>query len=98
VLNALFNQVQGDSNLKNKIKILAVTQGQDQMAAKMWKAVQKVPFPVVPDQDRKLSKALNFSPYPVTVILDKNGKVLWAHIGAMEDAGDGMKGIKQVVK
>jgi alkyl hydroperoxide reductase subunit AhpC len=98
VLNALFNQVQGDSNLKNKIKILAVTQGQDQMAAKMWKAVQKVPFPMIPDQDRKLSKALNFSPYPVTVILDKKGKVLWAHIGAMEDAGEGMKGIKQVVK
>jgi peroxiredoxin len=90
--------VQGDSNLKNKIKILAVTQGQDQMAAKMWKAVQKVPFPVVPDQDRKMSKALNFSPYPVTVILDKKGKVLWVHIGSMEDAGDAMKGIKQVVK
>jgi peroxiredoxin len=98
VLNDLYKKVQSDPKLKNKLKILAVTQGQDQNAAKMWKTVKKVPFPVLPDKDKKLSKALNFNPYPVTVILDKNGKVVWAHIGAMEDAGEGMKEVKQVVK
>ena len=98
MLNDLYKKVQSDPKLKNKLKILAVTQGQDQNAAKMWKTVKKVPFPVLPDKDKKLSKALNFSPYPVTVILDKNGKVVWAHIGAMEDAGEGMKGVKTVVK
>jgi hypothetical protein len=98
VLNNLFKKVEGDPKYKGKLKMIAVVQGQDQNAAKMWKSVKKVPFAVIPDKDRKMSKALNFSPYPVTVILDKNGKVVWAHIGAMEDVGEGMKGVKQVVK
>jgi len=60
VLNALFNKVASNPDLKDKIKFLAAAQGQDEKVAKMWKAVRKVPFPVVPDTDWKLSKAMNY--------------------------------------
>lgn len=97
VLNALFSKLQSDPKLKNKVKVLAAAQGQDASNAKMWKTFHKVPFPVVPDTDSKLGKALSFSPYPVSVVLNKSGKVLWVHIGAFESADEAFKGIQKVV-
>jgi thiol-disulfide isomerase/thioredoxin len=98
VLNNLFSMVQKDAKLKEKLKFVAAGQGNDVTAVKMWKIFHKVPFPVVPDPDRMLGKALNFSPFPVTVVLDKSGKVVWVHIGGFESAEEALKGIKAAVK
>ncbi len=98
VLNALYNKVASDPNLKNQVKFVAAAQGQDQSAAKMWKTFHKVPFAVVPDADRKLSAAMNFGPYPVTLLVNKSGKVLWVHVGGFESADEAFSGIKKAVK
>jgi thiol-disulfide isomerase/thioredoxin len=98
VLNKLFELVNADAKLKDKVKFVSVGQGNDLNAVKMWKAFHKVPFPVIPDQDSKLGKALDFSPYPVSVLLDKTGKVVWVHIGAFESADEALREIKKVVK
>jgi thiol-disulfide isomerase/thioredoxin len=98
VLNKLFAMVQQDAKLKDKVKFVSVGQGNDQNAVRMWKAFHKVPFPVLPDPDSKLGKALNFSPYPVSVLLDKTGKVVWVHVGAFESADEAFTEIKKVVK
>ena len=98
VLNALFNMVQQDAKLKDKLKVLAAAQGQDEGPVKMWKAMYKIPFALVPDADSKLGKALNFSPYPVSTVMDKNGKVLWVEVGTFESAEKALKEIKAVVK
>jgi len=98
VLNALFNSIEKDAKLKGKIKVMAAAQGQDANNVKMWKGMYKVPFALVPDKDSKLGKALNFSPYPVSVVMDKSGKVLWVHIGSFESADEALKAIKKVVK
>ncbi len=98
MLNALFNSIEKDAKLKGKIKVMAAAQGQDANNVKMWKGMYKVPFALVPDKDSKLGKALNFSPYPVSVVMDKSGKVLWVHIGSFESADEALKAIKKVVK
>jgi hypothetical protein len=98
VLNALHNKVASDASLKDKIKFVAAAQGQEASAATMWQKFQKVPFAVVPDKDSKLGKAMNFSPYPVTLLVDKSGKVLWAHVGSFESADEAFTAIKKAVK
>lgn len=98
ILNKLFDLVQQDAKLKGNLKFISAGQGNDETAVKMWKAFHKVPFPVIPDKDSKLGKALNFTPYPVSVVLDKSGKVLWVHIGTFESADEALKEIKKVVK
>jgi hypothetical protein len=98
VLNALYNKVASDPNLKTKIKFVGAAQGQDQDPVKMWKKFQKVPFAVVPDKESTLGKAMNFSPYPVTLLVDKSGKVLWVHVGSFESADEAFTGIKKAVK
>jgi peroxiredoxin len=97
-LNSLYNMVQQDAALKDKIKFMAVGQANDASAVQMWKAFHKVPFPVIPDPDSGLGKALNFSPYPVTFIVDQTGKILWVHIGAFDNAEEVFKEIKKVAK
>jgi len=97
-LNQLFNLVQQDAALKAKLKFMSVGQKNEESAAKMWKGFHKVPFPVLPDVNADLGKALNFSPYPVSMIVDKSGKILWVEIGAFESADEALKAIKAVVK
>jgi thiol-disulfide isomerase/thioredoxin len=98
VMNSLFNSVQQDPALKDKLKFLAMGQGNDDNAVKMWKAFHKVPFALFPDPQSTFGKALNFSPYPVTVVLDKTGKILFVHIGAFDNADEVLKKIKAVVR
>jgi thiol-disulfide isomerase/thioredoxin len=98
VLNDLFNRVQQDSDLKDKVKFLAMGQGNDATAIQMWKGFHKVPFPLFADSQSTFGKALNFTPYPVTVVADKTGKLVIVHIGAFESADEVMKELKTKLK
>ena len=90
--------MEADAQLKDKLKFIGAGQGDDETQMKMWKAFHKVPFPLVPDPDNSFGKALNFTPYPVTVILDKTGKILFVHIGAFESADEVFQKLKAIVK
>jgi protein-disulfide isomerase len=98
IMNALFAKVEADPDLKGKLKIIAAGQGNEAPQLKMWQAFHKVPFPLVPDPDNSFGKALNFTPYPVTVILDKTGKVVFVHIGAFESVDEVLPKIKAAMK
>jgi len=98
VMNTLFSKVQADPQLKDKVKFLGAGQGDDATKMKMWQAFHKVPFPLVPDPDNSFGKALNFTPYPVTVVLDKTGKIVFAHVGAFESADEVFSKLKAIAK
>jgi hypothetical protein len=97
-LNKLFDMVQQDPALKDKVKFMSVGQNNDESAVKMWKAFHKVPFPVLPDPNSALGKALNFSAYPVSMLVDKSGKLLWVEIGAFESADEVFNKLKATAK
>jgi len=98
VMNALFNKVEKDAQLKDKLKFIGTGQGNEATQMKMWKAFHKVPFPLVPDPTNSFGKAMNFTPFPVTVVLDKTGKILFVNIGAFDNADEVLAKIKAVVK
>jgi hypothetical protein len=98
VLNNLVNMVEQDPALKTKIKFLALGQNADENAVKMWKAVNKIQFPQIADPKSTFGDALNFHPYPVSALVDKTGKIVFVHIGALESADEALKGIKAVAK
>ncbi len=98
MLNKLFDLVQQDKALKGKVKFLAVGQGNEENAVKMWKVFHKIQFPQIPDPKSTYGDAINFHPYPVTLLLDKSGKVLVAHIGTFDSAEEVLKEIKAAVK
>lgn len=98
VLNKLYNLVNQDPSLKDKLKFMGLGKDNDETAMKMWKGFHKVPFPMIADPDGIFAKALNFSAYPVTLVLDKSGKIVWVHVGAFDNAEEALKGIKAVIK
>jgi peroxiredoxin len=98
VLNELYNLANQDPVLKGKLKFMGVGKDNDEMTMKMWKAFYKVPFPMIADPGGMFAKALNFPNYPVTMVLDKSGKIVWVHVGAFDNAAEALKDIKAVVK
>jgi thiol-disulfide isomerase/thioredoxin len=98
ILNQLYNLVQKDSALAAKVKFMSVGQSNDDSAVKMWKAFNKVPFPVIADPNANLGKAINFSPYPVSMLVNKSGKIVWVHIGSFDNANEALAGIKAAAK
>ena len=98
ILNELYRLVAGDPRLRNQIKFVAAHQGLGQDAAKRWKKSMNVPFAVVPDTGSRLSAAMNFSPYPVTMLVDKGGTVLWVRVGEFHDAYGALQGIKKAIR
>lgn len=97
-MNQLYEKVQADPQLKNKLKFIGAGQGNDAAQLKMWQAFNKVPFPLVPDPNNSFGKALNFTPYPVTVVMDKSGKIVFAHVGAFDNPDEVFQKLKAVVK
>jgi peroxiredoxin len=98
VMNALFAKVQADAKMKDQLKFIGAGQGNEEPQLKMWQAFHKVPFALVPDPDNSFGKALNFTPYPVTVVLDKTGKVVFVHIGTFESADEVFKKLQSILK
>jgi peroxiredoxin len=98
LMNTLYSKVQADPQLKDKIVFIGIGQGNDENAMKMWKAFHKVPFPLIADPNSTFGKALNFSPYPVTVLLDKTGKIVYAEVGSFENVDEAFKAIKAAAK
>ncbi len=98
MLNEVCNLAGKDPALKGKLKFMGVGKGNDDKAMKMWKTFYKVPFPMIADPNSKFAEALNFSNYPVTMVLDKTRKIVWVHVGAFDNAQEVLKGIKAAVK
>jgi thiol-disulfide isomerase/thioredoxin len=98
IINKLYNLVQQDPALKAKVKFLALAQGNDANAVKMWTVFNKMQFPQIPDAKSAWGDAVNFHPYPVSVLLNKSGKIVWVHIGSFESAEEALKHIKATAK
>lgn len=97
-LNQLYEKVEADPQLKNKIKFIGAGQANTVVQIKMWKAFNKVPFALVPDPNSTWGKAVNFTPYPVSMVLNKSGKILFVHIGTFDNPDEVLQKIKAVVK
>ncbi len=98
MLNELYNLANQDPALEGRLKFMAVGKEDSEIKMKMWKAFHKVPFAMIPDPGGIFAKELNFPNYPVTMVLDKSGKIVWVHVGAFQEAPEALKGIKAVVK
>jgi peroxiredoxin len=97
-LNKLYNLVSQNAKMKDKLKFVATGYQDNEMKLNAWKAIQKVPFPLLSDMDGKVFNALKLPGTPVSVILDKQGKVHWVHVGAFENADEVFKEIKAALK
>jgi hypothetical protein len=98
VVNRLYNLV-ANSDLKDKVKFIAVGESDNGSSLERFKTAYKVPFPMVPDPDWDIGVDLfHISGTPTTVLVDKSGKVLLVEDGVFDRAGAMFKKIKAKLK
>ena len=98
VVNRLYNLV-AKSDLKDKVKFIAVGEGDNVSSSRRFKAAYKVPFPMVPDPDWDIGVDIfHITGTPTTVVVDKNGKVLLTEDGTFDKADAVFKKLNERVK
>ena len=88
-VNRLYALIEGNSALKEKIKIIGIGIGNSQFETDIFKKKYTVAFPLIPDADFKLHKIMGEvrTPYFIVVKLNsgKHPEVIYSKLGALEN-------------
>jgi hypothetical protein len=83
--NRLFQRIQKDPRLGPKVRMLAVAAGGSATELGYVKQEFPIPFPIIKDTQYEIHKLLGEPRTPFTLLIDRKGKVLFTHLGIIED-------------
>ena len=83
--NRLFQRIQKDPRLAPKVKMLAIAAGGSATELGYVKQEFPIPFPIIRDTQYEIHKLLGEPRTPFTLLIDRKGKVLFTHLGVIED-------------
>ena len=89
VYNKLFARIEARPALRKKIKMVAFAVGNDEGEIKIYRDHFQVPFPIIPDTNYDLHKAIGGGPTPFSILVRRGGKgksvvVASTHLGFNE--------------
>lgn len=85
-------------NLGDKVKMLGIAIGATPMEVEQLRKNGSYEFPVVQDESFAVHKLLGEPRTPFTMLVGKDGKVLYAHLGVIEDVDAFFQAIQDLVK
>ncbi len=85
-------------NLGDKVKMLGVAIGATPMEVDQLRKNGSYDFPIVPDEAFAVHKLLGEPRTPFTLLVGKDGKILYAHLGVIEDVDAFYQVIQELVK
>ncbi len=94
--NRLFYQIQKDATLNKNLKMLAIAVGANPTEVSYIRQELEIPFPVLEDAKFEIHKLLGEPKTPTTMILDRDRKVIFFHVGVIEDINAFYKTIKNL--
>ena len=84
-INELYNLIENNSDLKNKIKLIGIGAGNSTYEVEIFKKTYTVPFPLFPDKDFVIHKACGEvrTPYFIVVKInnDKTHQIVHSQLG-----------------
>lgn len=98
LVNKLYKFIQEDSDLRNDIKIIGIGAGGKPRDLVPYEKKFRVPFPVFPDPYLDIHKKLGSPGVPFIIVVTNAGKVLFTHVGLIEDAEEFFGQIKKFHK
>ncbi len=93
-----FYQLVQESDLKAKVKFLAVAQGSSADGVKKFKRDYMVHFPMLADPGGTVGKALHIEGVPTMVLLDRNGRTLRVHVGGIDSPKEALAELRRLIK
>jgi peroxiredoxin len=81
----LFHRINKNAGLSKKVKFLGISAGATPMEMAYYVKQSRVPYPVLPDEKFLVHKQLNQPLTPYNMVVNKEGKILYAHLGVIED-------------
>jgi hypothetical protein len=97
IFNNLYNRIE-KSSLKGKVKMLALAAGGNQMEIQSLNEQKQYSFPIAPDPSFDAHKLLGEPRTPFTLLLSPEGKVLYTHMGIIEDLDAFWKTITELTR
>jgi hypothetical protein len=98
--NGLFRLIKGNPRLRGgdgqiaALKMMGVGFYGKPEAMEVWRIKHDVPFPLIPDPQAVVGKALDIPGTPTYVVLDRSGRVVFVHAGEM---GSPQKFLRQIL-
>ena len=84
-MKKLFHQVQKDRALAAKVKFLSIAIGANPAEVAFLRKQFQLPYPVTTDPLFEIHKKLGEPRTPFTMLVTKDGKIVYAHLGLIEN-------------
>lgn len=94
-LNKLYKFIQNNANLRDHVKFMAIGLGNTENEINVYRKNFHVAFPLFSDPDKKIMQTLDVKYIPLTVLIDKAGKILLSHQGLIKDIDGVLSRIQQ---
>jgi peroxiredoxin len=89
-MTELYRQIESNPALKDRIKLIGIGAGNSGLEVEVFKETNKVPFPIFPDEDFRIHKALGDvrTPFFIAVKMEKDGshEIVHTHLGGLTNA------------
>jgi peroxiredoxin len=89
-MDEFYHLIENDPNLKDKIKLIGIGAGNSRYEVDVFKKTYHTPFPLFPDNDFTIHKALGDvrSPYFIAIKINRNGthEIFYSEMGGFKDA------------
>jgi hypothetical protein len=96
--NNLYHRMVKDPQLREEVKVFAIAVGANPTEIAYLKKEFRIPYPVIQDPQFVVHKLLGEPRTPFTMLVARDGKVMFTHLGTMEDMDKLFLKIKSLVK
>jgi len=90
VMTEIYKQIENNPDLKGKIKLIGIGAGNNLLEVEVFKQNHNISFPIFPDEDFTIHKALGEvrTPFFIAVKMEGGGspEIIHTHLGGLTDA------------
>ncbi len=98
LFNKLFYRIKRDPDMCKKNKMLAVAVGANPTEIAYFKKKHRIPYPVIKDPKFEIHKLLGEPRTPFIMLVSKDKKVVFAHLGVIKDMDKFFLQIKKFIQ